>query len=183
MRGRAVLFARGLSHRGRAVAIAGAVLAVLAIAGIILTHKTYPVRSLLVNNSMSVTSVAFSPSGEVLAAGNEDGTTFLWNADSGKRMSMLSDPAIQATVASVAFSPNGKLLATGTGSAYAGSACLWNAATGKLLVNLSDPPGYYVDSVAFSPHGTTLAAGGNDDADQPASTPPGAYLWDIGRQP
>ena len=69
-----------------------------------------------------VVSVAFSPDGQMLAAGDAGGHVSLWDIASGRRTATLSQGS---PVYSVAFSPNGQTLAAG-GSA--GKIGLWNIA-------------------------------------------------------
>ena len=62
-----------------------------------------------------VEAVAFSPSGQVLAAGDHDGSTYLWDVANRTVTGTLTTSAYSAQpkVWAVAFSPNGQLLATG----------------------------------------------------------------------
>ena len=58
-----------------------------------------------------VTSVAFSPDGQILASGSDDHTMKLWDLQTGLQIVTLSghEPYVQ----SVAFSPDGKTLVSG----------------------------------------------------------------------
>jgi WD40 repeat protein len=115
-----------------------------------------------------VSSVAFSPDGATLAAGDTNGTTYLWKAASRHLAMSLADPPNSAGVSSVAFSPNGTVLATGDAN---GSTYLWDPASGRQTGTLADPPfggENGVTTVAFGSDGSTLATSGG-----------GLYLWDI----
>lgn len=56
-----------------------------------------------------VMSVAFDPSGGILANGSRDNTVKLWEATSGKLLRTLEGHADEVDI--VAFSPDGRLLA------------------------------------------------------------------------
>ena len=161
--------ARGsAARRGRiaALVIRGSALfiAVAAIA-VVLARSSRPALS-LTGSGGSVSSVAFSPDGRILAVADEEGGTHLWNAATGRQLATLAGAGGGTAVDSVAFSPDGKILAAGDD---AGTTYLWNPASGQLLTTLRDPGRQAsVDSVAFSPDGKTLAVG---DADG------GTYLW------
>ena len=116
--------------------------------------------------SKGVESVAFSPDGKILAAGDFDGRVYLWNVASGGPTATLADPGSKG-VGSVAFSPDGNILAAGD---FNGRVYLWNAASGRLVATLADPDSDGVDSVAFSPDGQALAVG-----DENGNT----YLWNV----
>jgi serine/threonine protein kinase/WD40 repeat protein len=102
-------------------------------------------------------SVAFSPDGNLLAAGDgTNGFTYLWSvAAKTMLVARLPDPAGEG-VNSVAFSPDGKTLAAGDTNSRT---FLWDVATQKLIATLTDYPSNGVYSVAFSPDGKILAAG------------------------
>jgi WD40 repeat protein len=123
--------------------------------------------------TQGVDSLAFSPDGKTLAAGDADGQIYLWSVSAGRWTTVLADPAETQDpdgaqgATSVAFSPNGKILATG----YADeNTDLWSLATrwptGTLAdATVQDPapnPDGGVTSVAFSPGGGLVAAGDSD---------------------
>jgi WD40 repeat protein len=119
------------------------------------------------------TDVAFSPDGNIIAAGNGDGSIELYNANTKDLLNTLTDPN-GANVTSVAFSHGGNVLAAadwtddsqggGPGNFY-----LWNIIDHKLITKFTDPDGGGVDGVAFSPLGNIVAA-----ADVNKGT---TYLW------
>ena len=111
-------------------------------------------------------SVAFSPDGKILAAGNATGRTALWRVSATKLAVTLTNPGSKG-VGSVEFSPDGRILAAGD---FNGRTYLWDIATARLAAALADPGSKGVSSVAFSPGGI-LAAGDFNGR---------IYLWDVG---
>jgi WD40 repeat protein len=113
-----------------------------------------------------VNSIAFRPSGSVLAVGGSD--LELW--DLAKR-SLLAARDVNGTfVNAVAFAPGGAILATGYGN---GHVQLWNVAHGSFAPVGPPMPATangMVESVAFSPDGQVLASGGDDGT---------VRLWDV----
>ena len=83
----------------------------------------------------SVSSVAFSPDGGTLAAGQVDGALLLARVRDGAVLRALEGHG--ETAADVAFSPDGRTLATGT---YWGSIRLWRARGRTVVRARSRPP-------------------------------------------
>ena len=111
-----------------------------------------------------VTTVAFNPSGRLLAAGSTEKTVRVYDWAAGKEVL----PALQHDdeVNAVAFSPDGQHLASGAAD---GHVLLWDVASGRLLVNLPAHTAA-VTGVAFS-HAAPLIATGSIDGS--------VKIWDL----
>ena len=120
--------------------------------------------------------VAFSPDGKILAAGTENLTVELWNAETGAHIATLGRYEYRGRVHqvfSLAFSPDGKTLATGT---WHGSIKLWDVATRTEITTFTlSASRSRIMSLAFSPDGKILAAGITDDWTGPNIV----RLWDM----
>jgi serine/threonine protein kinase len=129
-------------------------------------------QATLTGHTRPVGAVVFSPNGQLLATGSDDGTARLWDT-TGR--GTIDRPLATLTghsgrpVGVVVFSPNGQLLATGSGD---GTARLWDT-TGRGTVDrpLATLTGHtdWVGAVVFSPNGQLLATGSIDGT---------ARLWD-----
>jgi WD40 repeat protein len=95
-----------------------------------------------------VTSVKFSPDGNLLATADLHGTIILWRAGVWTPIRTLDHGA---EVYSLAFSPDGKILAS-TGGNH--QVALWNTATGKRLRDVRND--HRALCISFDPAGTLL---------------------------
>ena len=124
-------------------------------AGSVLIQAAQQPLNDLLRSGSPTESVAFSPDGHTLAAGDDAGDIGLWDVATGHKIATLAEGS---PVLSVAFSPDGHTLAAGDDAGHIG---LWDVATGHKIATLAE--GISVESVAFSPDGHTLAAGDDND--------------------
>lgn len=110
----------------------------------------------LSGHSSWVTSLAFSPDGQLLASGSLDDSIRLWKVAEGEIARVLTGHT--KAVNCVAISPDGHLLVSGSDDR---SLRLWQVQTGQVLRVL---PGHARDviAVAISPDGQLLASGSED---------------------
>ncbi|MGD1920969.1 MAG: NB-ARC domain-containing protein [Pleurocapsa sp.] len=121
-------------------------------------------KSVFAENFGGIWSVAFSPDGKYLAAGDTKGDIILRRVADGQPIMRFQGHT--AWVVSLDFSPDGKTLAS---SSCDCTAKLWDVNSGQCLHSLDDHD-HEVWSVAFSPDGKTLATGCDDHK---------ARLWDV----
>ncbi|MDM9385148.1 NB-ARC domain-containing protein [Chlorogloeopsis sp. ULAP01] len=103
-----------------------------------------------------VMSVAFSPDGKLLAAGDSNGEIHLWRVANGQKLLILRGHA--NWVVSVAFSSDNKTLASGSSDC---TIRLWDISTGGCQ-QIWQEHGGEVWSVVFSPDGEMIASGSDD---------------------
>jgi WD40 repeat protein/transcriptional regulator with XRE-family HTH domain len=104
-----------------------------------------------------VLSIAFSPNGEFLAAGDSNGDIHLWRVKSHQQIFVFRGHT--NWVVSLMFSPDGKTLCSGSGDS---TVKLWNVETGVCKKTLREHQDE-VWSVVFSPNGELLASGSDDN--------------------
>jgi RNA polymerase sigma factor (sigma-70 family) len=103
-----------------------------------------------------IMSCAFSPNGNTLATGAQDGSVRLWDVARGFEIACFH--ATGASLKRVVFSPDSKTLATCAFSYHERAVKLWDVGTLQLQAKLE---GYFglVTAMAFAPDGQTLASG------------------------
>ena len=132
---------------------------------------TFPGLAVLTGNTGPVHAVAFSPDGNVLVTGNDNGTAQLWDVTTRQPIgSPLNDGT--GPVDSVAFSPDGQTLATGTRD---GTVRLWDVTTRRQIDSPLNEGTRAVNSIAFAPDGKTLAVGTGNSANGYGTV----QLWDV----
>jgi WD40 repeat protein len=118
------------------------------------------------DHGAQLTSVALSVNGTTVAASDDSGRTYVWNANTATRMHVLKPPDGSDVTCSVfsfgsgVFDVGDSLLVTGDRD---GRAYLWNAATGGLFRSVRYPGGS-VATVAISFGGSLLATAGTGNA-------------------
>ncbi len=113
-----------------------------------------------------VTSVTFSPNGEILASADWAGQVKLWDPLTGVEQATFTPLGRTQyyrppSVTSIAFSPDGSLLAMGLSLQGGCSVQVWDVAARRARAALRAHP-LDVEAVAFSPDGRTLATASRD---------------------
>ena len=114
-----------------------------------------------------ITSISFSPDGELLASAGEDKTIHLWDIATGKEIKTFTGHA--GRISSVSFSPDGQMLVS---ASWDTTIKFWDVATGEEIKTFAGHK-TEINSVSFSANGNLLASGSLDGA---------IKLWDASAQ-
>ncbi len=128
-------------------------------------RRHYPRLEAVCSHPGPVVVAAFSPDGRTFAAGTDQGTAMLWDADAGRPIGAHLKHG--GPILALVFQPGGKRVATGSEDS---TARIWDVATGRPI----GPPMVHegpVTAVAFSPDGRSLLTGSKDRT---------ARVWDAG---
>ncbi len=118
----------------------------------------------LIGHTESISSLAFSPDGSMIASGSRDSTIKIWDSQTGHLIKTLAGQ--RNFITSVAFSPDNSSIVCGVEwlegeSTIRGEARIWNIKQGKIQHTLVGHNGA-VSVIAYSPDGKLIATGGTD---------------------
>ena len=131
-------------------------------------------RHIIRDHNEEVSSITFSPDGEILAGGYRLEKIKLWEAATGQLKTTCDGYPYQLRVQSVAFAPNGRTLASlniwTQSSGGKAEILLWDAMTGRYIRDLkghgnaigNTRPFAHGGGIAFSPDGERLTSGSLD---------------------
>src|SRR5262245_36130098 len=115
-------------------------------------------------HSGPVTSVVYSPDGQMCASGSWDNTIKIWRVSDRMLLRTLAG-AVYNGWGSIAVSPDGETLASAAGAEDCGRTSLWRVSDGAELWTVyepCEPRPNSVSSIAFSPDGQILASAVNE---------------------
>ena len=138
-----------------------------------------PIRLTLRGHGTRVLSAAFSPDGKHLATIGDNGTTIIWDAQTGEELLRLpgkTEPSDLVTAQRIVYSPDGKLLAACDNDQVK----VYDPLSGELIKTLAGQPGE-VTAVAFSrdARSARIASGDRDGTVMVWATATGDSLLEL----
>jgi RNA polymerase sigma factor (sigma-70 family) len=131
---------------------------------------TGQVRHRLTGHRKSVSCVAYSPDGKMIATAGDEEAIQLWDATTGRLLRRLEGHKARdrysVQMVTFAFSPDGRQLLSG---GYDHTARLWDVATGREVGRLGEHKGGVL-CVAYTPSGKQVFTGGFEEP---------IRLWDV----
>ena len=109
--------------------------------------RTVKLKTTFEGHTESVTSVAFSPDGKILASGDQTGVIWLWDIDTGEHKHIRTP---HKRVDTMIFSPDGQTIMSRRNNDFQ----LWKVATGEFKARLEDTT--LNNNINFNPDGTLL---------------------------
>ena len=128
--------------------------------------KTEKILASLITHTGSYSSIVWSPDGQMLAVGAEEGIAYLFNVNNGE---VIQRFGFGYELNSLAFSPNGQFLAIGYGNEIVH---IWNL-DGTIFITL-EGFGYGPSDAIFSTDGSIFAASLREDWQKPEQV----RFWD-----
>jgi WD40 repeat protein/serine/threonine protein kinase len=132
--------------------------------------ETTPCLKVFTGHKEDVRGVALSPDGRLALSGSKDGTTRLWDVETGQCVRNFGGGRL-VTIHSVCASPDGHTVLTASSHSFEGEegVRLWDALTGVCLRSFAGHTAR-VYSACFSPDGKSALSGSEDKT---------LRLWDI----
>jgi WD40 repeat protein len=124
-----------------------------------------PIELARSGHAKAVTSMAFSPKGDLLVTSGGDNTVRIWNTSIGAQQELVYDKIQCTALPGVVFSPNGASIACATSSELR----VWDAGSHRELLRLpavpaarTAPGNYSIQQIALAADGQTVIAGCSD---------------------
>ncbi len=120
-------------------------------------------QTLILTDAVEFTSLAFSPDGGTLAAGDGVGNLWRWNTATWQMQEVLPS-GLSGAVVALAYQPHGHALAlAGLDTSFNPAIAFWDTTGGAYAVSatIAAHTGY-IGGLAFSPDGALMLSGGGD---------------------